>query len=336
MRIFSFIPAACMAVMAYAGCPSSVNPWKWTSVESPSAGYSPDSLVKQTFVYAVKGCDTLRLDVYYNPTADWTYGERRPAILFSFGGGWEAGARADGAGTHTPFLNIMTRYGYVGIGIDYRLGYLKARKSGRVDDISVGHYLEGKDYTSEVFQTITDAIETGADDIIDATAFVVANADKWNIDPDCVILCGASAGGCNSLAAAFRDLDGAKTGLPEGFRYAGVIAGCAALWYAAPGSPAEAQGDAVAPALADMPGGRPCPVLFIHGDADPLIPFDRLSLPGGLCIDGSAALVRYFAERGWPYVMITGPGCVHSFGGEQFSSGHDFVNRFILDYIVRL
>ncbi len=286
--------------------------------------------MKETCVYAIKDGDSLKLDVYYNPTAEWRYGAKRPVIIFSFGGGWEAGARADGAGTHTPFLNTMTRYGYVGIGIDYRLGYLKARKEHRVDDISVGHYLESKEYTPEVFAAITDAIEMGVEDIIDATAFVVANADRWNADADCVILSGASAGGCNSLAAAFADISSRRTALPADFRYAGVIAGCGALWYVA-----TDPDDSVSPLLTAMPGGKPCPVLFIHGDADRLVPYDSLALPDGMHIDGSLALSRYFRQRGWTYELITGYGGAHSFGGEQFSFGHDFVNRFIVDYILR-
>lgn len=311
-----------------AATPSSGRHLAWTSTETP-VGYSADSLVKQTYVYAVKGADTLRLDVYYNPTAKWLSGSRRLVILFSFGGGWEAGARADGAGTHTPFLNTMARYGYVGVGIDYRLGYLKARRDGRVEDVSIGHYLESKEYTPEVFGAVTEAIETGAEDIYSATSFIIENADEWGADPDCIILAGASAGGCNSLAAALGEL----SGLPAGFRYAGVIAGCGALWYV-PDDAAETVMPSDAPVLKRTDQDPPCPILFVHGDADNLVPFDGLSLPGVGRIDGSRRLADYFRLRGWPYEMITGRGGGHSFGGEQFQFGHDFVNRFILDYII--
>ncbi|MDE5555978.1 MAG: alpha/beta hydrolase, partial [Muribaculaceae bacterium] len=280
------------------------------------------NMIKETYDYAVKDADTLRLDVYYNPTV--AYQGKRPIIIFSFGGGWEAGARADGAGSYTPFLNTMTDYGYVTVGIDYRLGYLDARKSGRVEDKSICYSLVTREMDRNIYDNVASAIANAVEDLYDATTYIVENADRWNADPQCIVIGGISAGGINSITAENMCANAdplAMAHLPENFRYAGVISGCGAIWHDA-----------------DRPIQwltEPCPTLFLHGDSDNIVPYDRWAWDGhNFHIDGAASVSSYYKDNNIPYMLVTGAGGGHDYGGYAFAHDQDLINRFITNFVI--
>lgn len=287
-----------------------------------SAATPTEKFVKETYDYAVKEGDTLRLDVYYNP--DIEYSGPRPVIIFAFGGGWEAGARADGAGSYTPFLNTMTRYGYIGVGIDYRLGYLQARKTGKVEDISICDHLIRRKVDRNIFECAQQAIMMAVEDLYDATNFVVENVGRWNANPQQVIVSGISAGGINSLTAEYLSANShplAVDHLPDGFRYAGVISGCGAIWHDL-----------------DQPirwNSQPCPIMFIHGNRDTIVPYMQLTDETfNYSIDGSKQLSGYFRDNNLPYMLVTGEGGGHAYGGDAFALDHDLIHRFISKFVL--
>lgn len=287
-----------------------------------AAGADRSAMVKETFDYAIKDGDTLRLDVYHNPTV--AYDGKRPIIIFSFGGGWEAGARADGGGSYTPFLNTMTDYGYVTVGIDYRLGYLDARKSGKVDDISICHSLITRQMDRNIYENVFDAIAMGVEDLFDATSYMVENADRWGADPDCIVIGGISAGGVNSITAENLSANAdpmAVSHLPEGFRYAGVLSGCGAIWH-----------DLDKPVSWKR---KPCPTMFIHGDSDNIVPYDQWTwAEHGFRIDGGHSLSSFYRDNKLPYMLVSGTGGDHDFGGIAFARNQDLINLFINNFVV--
>lgn len=67
----------------------------------------------ETYTYAVKGQDTLKLDVYTCLSARPS--DKQLAYVYSYGGGWESGTRAD-----AKMMQKFARKGYVAISIDYR------------------------------------------------------------------------------------------------------------------------------------------------------------------------------------------------------------------------
>lgn len=278
-------------------------------------------MMKETYDYAVKGADTLRLDVYYNPTVP--YDGKRPIFIFSFGGGWEAGARADGGGSFTPFLNTMTNFGYVTVGIDYRLGYLDARKSGRVEDKSICYSLVTREMDRNIYENVFNAISDAVEDLYDATTFMVDNADRWGADPECIVIGGISAGGVNSITAENMRANSdpiAVAHLPEGFRYAGVVSGCGAIWH-----------DADKPVVWNT---RPCPTMFVHGDADNIVPYDRWTWDEhNFHIDGAASLATYYKDNNIPYILVTGTGGTHDYGGYAFARDQSLIDLFITKVI---
>ena len=138
-----------------------------------------------TYSYAVKDGDTLHMDVYLDSTklhAD----EKLPVFLFSFGGGWTSGKRQDGQ----ALLEDAAHHGYVGVGIDYRLGIRALSKQGV--------NIDSTNFASSYSMAITWGIE----DLFDATCFVIDHADELHADTCRIIACGSSAGATNSLTAA--------------------------------------------------------------------------------------------------------------------------------------
>ncbi len=206
-----------------------------------------------TLSYAVKGADTLRMDVYLDSAA-MTESARRPVMIFTFGGGWESGRRQDGR----QFLVDAAHHGYVAVGIDYRLG-IKAIKEQGVE-------IDSANFASSYSQ----AILMGVEDLFDATRYLADHAEEWQADTGRIVVCGSSAGATNSLTAEYLICNAdslAQSRLPRGFNYAAVIPLAGGIWLAQTDTLVWQQ--------------RPCPILAFHGTSDPLVPYDHVVLPGG-------------------------------------------------------
>jgi carboxylesterase type B len=110
----------------------------------------------------------LKLDAWA-PAGDTA--TRRPAIVWGFPGAWIGGSRRAMA----AYAQDSARRGYVGITIDYRLrGESRNMQTGIVpaylDTIAAGEWLR-------------------------------ANAERYGIDPDAIIVGGSSAGAMNAINA---------------------------------------------------------------------------------------------------------------------------------------
>jgi BD-FAE len=255
----------------------------WTAErEAAKAQAASDSarattIEKTTFPYATKGSQTLNLDRVVD-TSKKVAG-KRPVIIFSYGGGWEGGRRDDpGTG---PFLEYLTSLGHTVVAIDYRLGIKEAKAK--------------KEFTpANGTEMYLRAIEWGVEDLFDATSYVVKHADEWNIDKDQVIIFGGSSGATNSLVAEFNvanDTELARTHLPTGFRYAGVISMAGAFWLKA-GTPLAFK-------------SKPAPILFFHGAKDQLVTYDEYQ--GAFSGYGPAYYCRKFAGPDFPKWFVDYP-----------------------------
>ncbi len=163
-----------------------------------------------TYVYAEKDGSELKLDVYMDSTA-LISNTKYPVFIFSFGGGWENGKREDGA----ALLNDFAHHGYIGVGIDYRLGIRQLKEEG----VNV---LDSTQFASSYSKAIT----MGVEDIFDATRYIIDHAAEWNADTSRIVVCGSSAGATNSLTAEYlicNQHSMATSRLPKGFNYAAVI-----------------------------------------------------------------------------------------------------------------
>ena len=215
---------------------------------------------KERLVFAVKEGDTLSLDKYECPSA-LAADSARPVMIFAFGGGFKGGDKA--AQRYIPYFERLARNGFVVVSTDYRT--------------LLGDVEPDRMATPAAFaQSLTQAIDTAVADFYTATRFVIERARTWNIDPARIVASGSSAGAITVLQAEYYLANAASlsAALPDGFNYAGVVAFAGAVL------------EREAPRWAK----RPCPMMLFHGDADPVVPYEKAVIEpfGGLW--GSASI----------------------------------------------
>ncbi len=144
---------------------------------------------KQTYTFAIKKADTLKLDKYV--MIDQIQGtQSKPVILFAF---W-------------------ARAGYVVVSTDYRT---------QLKDIDKSEYSDLQGFSSALQQAITCAVE----DFGDTTNYIIEHSVEWQINPAQIIACGSSAGAITALQAEYEICNQTAFAdkLPVNFNYAGVI-----------------------------------------------------------------------------------------------------------------
>ena len=138
--------------------------------------FSPEIIRYKT----LENGDSLALHIF--KPQDIKSGEKRPAIVYFFGGGWKLG-------TPIQFYRECAYYaskGMVAISVDYRIEYL---------------------YHSTPFESFEDAK--------DAICWLRSHASDYQLDPDKIAVAGGSAGG--HLAAALGTI-GSDGAVPAGYR----------------------------------------------------------------------------------------------------------------------
>ncbi len=195
---------------------------------------------KSTYVYAVKGLDTLKLDVYTPKNIKKT--DVLPVLLWAHGGGFVSRDRAHPEDKRLVEY-VAKQLNYIGVSIDYRL-LRKGKAKGFGCDCP-------KDEKLETFKQT-------AIDFMDVAKFIVNNAQKLQIDPTKIIAGGSSAGAEVALNAVFMRhyfLDYAE--LYDKVDFAGVFT-CA-------GAVVDAGYITKENAI---------PTVLYHGTKDQLVPFD--------------------------------------------------------------
>lgn len=283
-----------------------------------------EGLALATYDYAVKAGDTLRLDVISDPTVK--AGAPRPVFLYCFGGGFEGGTRKDGNNDLYNLLPFMVRHGYVGVGIDYRLGFKMARERGDVAPNTSSSALHGNLGLDDpaIFKAFYDAQNMAAEDLMDATSYLVAHAKELGIDPACIVTSGSSAGAITVATAEYLRVGEAamaKQHLPKGFAYAAVIPMAGGVW--------TLDGEEFAFKK------TPAPMLMFHGTADPTVPLQSLHLPGvKATFHGSKDFAEAIAKQKGTYALYLCEGGDHTVAGSPIFTNRDdmlaFVNRTVL------
>ncbi len=138
----------------------------------------------KTYTYAVKGLDSLKLDVYSPNTIEDT--DSLPVLLWMHGGGFAGGSRA-GYG-EKKLAEYATSRGYLGISISYRL-LRKGKKTG------FGCNCSKEDKLFTFNQAVID--------YLNATTFIYENSKMLKADPNKIIAGGSSAGAEAVLNAVY-------------------------------------------------------------------------------------------------------------------------------------
>ena len=130
---------------------------------------------RQTLVYE----DTLALDVFYPKQKS---NELRPLLIYVHGGGFSGGNRGGGIG----YCDYFAKKGWVTATISYHL-------TMKGQSFSCGQAVENKINT----------LFTAAQNVNQATAFLLEKSKQFNIDPSKVVIAGSSAGAEAVLQAAY-------------------------------------------------------------------------------------------------------------------------------------
>ncbi len=135
-------------------------------IGSTQAG-EPAKTSMKTYVFKTTPQGKLEIDVHFPP--DWKAEDKRPAIVFFFGGGWKGGSRKQ----FTPQAEYLAKRGMVAARADYRI----KGKHGTLPDKCV-------------------------QDCKSAVRWLRQNAEMLGIDPNRIAAGGGSAGG-HTAAATF-------------------------------------------------------------------------------------------------------------------------------------
>jgi predicted esterase len=265
-----------------------------------------DNLTKKTYLYAVKGTDSLYLDYYTRIQGNTMEIQiTKPCVIFVFGGGFAAGTRD--RESYIPYFRYLTENGFKVVSIDYRLG-LK----------NVG---EQKDLDAQKFISIFEnAITMAVEDLYDATNFVIKNAGEWNIDTNMIVANGSSAGAITVMHGEYNisNKTSLSEKLPEGFNYAGVISFAGAIFSTTGNINWK---------------NKPAPILMFHGDGDRNVPYNKVELLQ-YGFYGSRHISRQLAYMESPYYFYDVENAAHEMADIPMNENREEIYTFLKKYIL--
>lgn len=282
------------------------------------------SVPPTTYDFALRGSDTLRMDVFVNK--DIPVKGPRPVFLYMFGGGWEGGKRISSTIAASGLLDRFIERGYVGVSIDYRLGFKMAHEEGLIDhDCTIFKCLEKPDVyfnKEDVWGAVIRAARWGVEDLYSATAYLVEHAKDLDIDPKRIMISGGSAGAINATMGEYLlcNDDPLTELLPEGFDYAAVFAYGGGVWDGNRGETTWKR--------------EPCPMAFFHGNADPTVPFSTVVYDYGAA-HGVKELAAQLRANGWSYALYEYEGEDHSMSFLPMALNVDDMFAFIRSAVTR-
>lgn len=227
------------------------------------------SIKKETRTFATKDGQELKMDIY---SSDSVSMEQNPCLVFVFGGGFKEGTRD--AEQYTDYFHYFANRGFRVVSIDYRLGMIGQKNPTVLNT-----------------KPLRNAISLAVSDLYSATNYLLENANELQIDTKQIIISGSSAGAMTVLQAEYemqRD-NKTTTGLPQDFRYAGVIAFAGAI-FSTDNIPSYSR--------------TPAPTLLFHGDADKLVTYKHIRF-FNIGLFGSKSLANKYKQMGYPYTFYT-------------------------------
>jgi acetyl esterase/lipase len=264
---------------------------RWASTIAEQYWIQPD------ITYGVANNYTLKLDVWQRKDARTA----APTLIYYHGGGWIFGDRTGATLLFLPYLEM----GWNVINVEYRMASVSLAPAA-VEDCRC------------------------------ALRWAVRNAKQYNIDTDRIVLTGHSAGGHLSLITGMlpegTGLDNNCDGT-EKLRVAAIInwygisdvtdlvqgrnrKNYAVMWMGSQPDPLTIA-KRVSP-LTYVRAGLP-PILSIHGDADPVVPYDQ-----------STRLHQALSAAGVPNELVTIKGGGHGqFADAELEDAYQKISAFL-------
>ncbi len=222
-----------------------------------------------------------------------------------FGGAFARGSRD--VPKYMPYFEYLVANGYTVVSIDYRLGLKEAsQQQGLSQEQFAGAFIN--------------AVDMAVEDLFDATRYVLDHAYEWNIDKNCIIANGSSAGAVTVLQAEHAICNGTYNvmqKLPANFNYAGIISFAGGIF---------------------LPQGtlqwnkKPCPVMMFHGDADLQVPYDRLTYQS-LGLYGAKSIAASLRYENYPYYFYKFENYGHEIASDPMQDNKEDVLWFLHTYI---
>ncbi|REE27540.1 carboxylesterase family protein [Winogradskyella pacifica] len=245
--------------------------------------FSLSAQTKETYIYSIKGNDTLSMDVFTPKNIKKT--DSLPVLLWMHGGGFSGSHRAYPDDTNLVKY-AAEKQNYIGVSIDYRL--LRQNKTtGFGCDCT-------KDEKMETFKQ-------AAIDYLDAAKFLVERAQMLQIDPTKIIAGGSSAGAEGILNAVYmKDYFVTDKNAYNSVSFAGVFS-CA-------GAVVDAR---------YITKENAVPTVLYHGTEDRLVPFANAShhycdpkKAGYIMLDGSEVIANQLEEfdTAYSFNIVKGGG----------------------------
>ena len=241
---------------------------------------------QETHRFVERDTCSLYLDIFRPADGAETVidGHAKPTVLFVFGGGFIMGQRSDRF--VRPWFERLNAAGYGVVAIDYRLG---------MKDYQVGKGLVGAYKAVDRFLL---SQQIGVEDVFSAVTYL-AEHPELGVDTGNLVLSGSSAGAIISLASAYAIANGDTEGLPEGFRFKGVMSFAGAI---------------ISNSGAPKFRSAPCPLLMFHGTADGAVAYNHYSALGkGLW--GSSYIAAQLQKKGWNCHIWRFEGSTHDVAG---------------------
>ena len=245
--------------------------------------FSLSAQTKETYIYSVKGNDTLSMDVFTPKNIKKT--DSLPVLLWMHGGGFSGSHRAYPDDTNLVKY-AAEKQNYIGVSIDYRL-LRKNKTTGFGCDCT-------KDEKMETFKQ-------AAIDYLDAAKFLVERAQMLQIDPTKIIAGGSSAGAEGILNAVYmKDYFVTDKNAYNSVSFAGVFS-CA-------GAVVDAR---------YITKENAVPTVLYHGTDDRLVPFANAShhycdpkKAGYIMLDGSEVIANQLEEfdTAYSFNIVKGGG----------------------------
>ena len=259
-------------------------------------------ITRDTYVYAIKGTDTLHLDLYVDHSVQVK--GKRPVMIYIHGGGFSTGSRKNVA--QEIYNRHLAEKGFLSVSIDYRL--------------ALGQDLSLPNGNKYKIKGTEDAVRIANEDVVSATNYILSKANEWQADSSTILISGGSAGAISALSLEYDICNGADytKALPQGFNYAGVVSQAGAI---------PSKNDTL------VWKQKPCPVWFIHGSKDTTVPFERGVIAGDTWF-GTKYLSPQFDAMKVPHWTYVEKGADHVMAMKALTDNLEEMDKFYRCFIV--